>query len=134
MRRTEHAPEHFVGYLTTGELRAHVPPPADDVIEVVAHDFGQTPAASAAPAGAASSREAGLRTLGSTPDRPPSRLDGQWLSTSDVGGGSPITAAGPCRFCTGFPDSPRFRGTSRQFVAVPTVKQHELGSAVAQVN
>jgi hypothetical protein len=40
-----------------------------------------------------------------------------------MGGSSPVTAAGPCRTCTGFPILPTLtgRGTSQQFVPPSTL-------------
>src|SRR2546430_12923817 len=68
----------------------------------------------------AGGREAGLRTSRSTLARPPSQPEGQWLRVTRVGGSSLVTAAGPCRTCTGFPILPTgWRGTSQQFVPPP---------------
>src|SRR6266540_1403277 len=67
-------------------------------------------------------REAGLRTSRSTPDRPPSQPEGQWLRMTRVGGSSLVTAAGPCRTPTGFPILPASSGAPRkQFVPPATV-------------
>ncbi|GIF08138.1 hypothetical protein Asi03nite_56760 [Actinoplanes siamensis] len=109
MRGGQDPVQHRARHGRAGELGTDVAPASDDLVQVVRH--GQAPAALCPGQAGAIGREAGLRTPGSSPRRPPSQpVEASGYACTRVGGSSPVTAAGPCRIRTGFPILPAAAG------------------------